>query len=58
MTIKQWTKGLGLKWPGGVVWAAVRTSPFYDVVAITKHGEKKGWLGGGVRLAFNSLFAK
>ena len=45
-TIKQWTKGLGLKWPGGVVWAAVRTSPFYDVVVITKHGEKMGLLGG------------
>ena len=35
-TIKQWTKGLGLKWPGGFVWAAVRTSPFYHVVAMVK----------------------
>ena len=25
-TIKQWTKGLGRKWPGGIVLAAVRTS--------------------------------
>jgi len=51
-TIKQWMKGLGLKWSGGVVWAAVRTSPFYHVVVITKHGEKKGWWGGGgARLA-------
>ena len=30
--IKQWTKGLGRKWPGGIVWAAVLTSPFYHVV--------------------------
>jgi hypothetical protein len=29
-------KGLGLKWPGGFVWAAVRTSPFYHVVAMVK----------------------
>ena len=28
-TIKQWTKGMGLKWPGGFVWAAVWTSPFF-----------------------------
>ena len=36
--IKQWTKRLGLKWPGGFVWAAVRTSPFYhDVVAMVKY---------------------
>ena len=34
--IKQWTKRLGLKWPGGFVWAAVRTSPFYHVVAMVK----------------------
>jgi hypothetical protein len=34
--IKQWTKGLGLKWPGGFAWAAVRTSPFYHVVAMVK----------------------
>ena len=34
MKIKQWMKGLGLKWPGGFVWAAVRTSPFYHVVAM------------------------
>jgi hypothetical protein len=29
-------KGLGLKWPGGFVWAAVWTSPFYHVVAMVK----------------------
>jgi hypothetical protein len=40
-TIKQWTKGLGRKWPGGTVWAAVRTSPFYHVVI----AKKKGCLG-------------
>ena len=34
--IKQWMKWLGLKWPGGFVWAAVRTSPFYHVVAMVK----------------------
>jgi hypothetical protein len=34
--IKQWTNGWGLKWPGGFVWAAVRTSPFYHVVAMIK----------------------
>jgi hypothetical protein len=34
--IKQWTKGLGFKWPGGFVWAAVWTSPFYHVVAMVK----------------------
>jgi hypothetical protein len=35
-TIKQWTKGLGRKWPGGIVWAAIRTSPFYHVVIMQK----------------------
>ena len=39
-TIKQWTKRLGLKWPGGFVWAAVRTSHFYHVVIAKYHGEK------------------
>jgi hypothetical protein len=39
-TIKQWTKGLGLKWPGGFVWAAVRTSHFYHVVIAKYHCEK------------------
>jgi hypothetical protein len=34
--IKQRMKGLGLKWPGGFVWAAVRTSPFYHFVAMVK----------------------
>ena len=28
--IKQWTKGLGLKWPGGFVWAAVRGPPLFS----------------------------
>jgi hypothetical protein len=37
-TIKQWTKGLGRKWPGGIVWAAIRTSPFYHVVIMVKKG--------------------
>jgi hypothetical protein len=37
-TIKQWTKGLGRKWPGGIVWAAIRTSPFYHVVIMLKNG--------------------
>jgi hypothetical protein len=41
ITIKQWTKGLGHKWPGGIVWAAVRTSPIYHVVI----AKKKGCLG-------------
>ncbi len=42
-TIKQWTKGLGHKWPGGIVWAAVWTSPFYHVVIAKKRGVW-GWL--------------
>jgi hypothetical protein len=37
-TIKQWAKGLGRKWPGGIVWAAIRTSPFYYVVIMLKKG--------------------
>ena len=37
MKIKKRMKGLGLKWPGGFVWAAVRTSPFYHVVAMVKY---------------------
>ena len=37
-TIKQWTKGLGRKWPGGIVWAAVRTSPIYLVVIMLIKG--------------------
>jgi hypothetical protein len=44
-TIKQWTKGLGRKWPGGIVWAAVRTSPFYHVVIMLKKG--LFWVGCG-----------
>ena len=43
-TIKQWTKGLGCKWPGGIVWAAVRTSPFYHVVIMLKKRVVLGWL--------------
>ncbi len=39
-TIKQWTKGLGLKWPLGFVWVAVRTSHFYHVVTAKYHCEK------------------
>jgi len=38
-TINQWTKGLGRKWPGGIVWAAVRTSPSYP-----KKRVALGWL--------------
>jgi hypothetical protein len=37
-TIKQWTKGLVRKWPGGIVWAAIWISPFYHVVIILKKG--------------------
>jgi hypothetical protein len=48
-TIKQWTKGLGRKrkWPGGIVWAAIRTSPFYHVVINIYYYKNKfvlGWL--------------
>jgi hypothetical protein len=43
-TIKEWTKGLGRKWPGGIVWVAVRTSPFYHVVVMLKKGVVLGWL--------------
>ncbi len=39
MIIKLWTKGLGLKWPGGFVWAAGLASPFYNVVN-AKLGER------------------
>jgi hypothetical protein len=45
-TIKQWTKGLGCKWPGGIVWAAVRTSLFYHVV-IAKKRVVWGCVGSG-----------
>jgi hypothetical protein len=44
-TIKQWTKGLGRKWPGGIVWAAVQTSPFYHFVIIYIYAKKKGCFG-------------
>ncbi len=42
-TIKQWMNGLGRKWPGGIVWAAVRTPPFYHVVMLKKR-VVWGWL--------------
>ena len=33
------------KWPGGIVWAAIRTSPFYHVVIMLKKG--LFWVGCG-----------
>jgi hypothetical protein len=53
--IKQWTKKLGLKWPGGFVWAAVRTSPFYHVVAMVKVCPVWGGWKVYFRLNFNIM---
>jgi hypothetical protein len=36
ITIKQWTKGLGRKWPGGIVWAAVFRPPLFTMFLLLK----------------------
>ena len=57
-TIKQWTKGLGRKWPGGIVWAAIRASPFYHVVIMLKNGLFGVGCGGSDRFGANENMTK